>query len=84
VNYLYEYGIVEVIALLYLWLSMLMAALRVRHPHSGVLVGAHLSFLMLNMSTMPMWMIEGNILYGIICGYTLYLLSLQSAPRPSG
>jgi hypothetical protein len=24
-------------------------------------------------------MIEGNILYGIICGYTLYLLSLQSS-----
>jgi hypothetical protein len=34
------------------------------------------------MSTMPMWMIEGNILYGIICGYTLYLLSLQNK-RPS-
>jgi hypothetical protein len=29
------------------------------------------------MATMPMWMIEGNILYGLICGYTLYLLSLQ-------
>jgi hypothetical protein len=39
-------------------------------------------FLALNMGTMPMWMIEGNILYGIICGYTLYLLSLQGrAPQ---
>jgi hypothetical protein len=76
INYLYEYGIVGVIGLLYLWLSMLMAALRVRHPHRGVLIGAHLSFLMLNMSTMPMWMIEGNILYGIICGYTLHLLTV--------
>jgi hypothetical protein len=78
VNYLYEYGIVGVFILLWVWLSMLSAALRIRHPHAGVVVGAHLSFLVLNMSTMPMWMVEGNILYGIICGYTLYLLSLQS------
>ncbi|MGQ0532243.1 MAG: O-antigen ligase family protein [Caulobacteraceae bacterium] len=78
VNYLYEYGLVGVVVILWVWFSMLAAALRVRHPHAGVLVGAHLSFLVLNMSTMPMWMIEGNILYGIICGYTLYLLSLQS------
>lgn len=77
VNYLYEYGIVGVLVLLYVWFSMLTAALRVRHPHRGVLVGAHLSFLVLNMSTMPMWMIEGNMLYGIICGYTLYLLTLR-------
>ncbi len=82
VNYLYEYGIVGVLVLLWVWLSMLASALRVRHPHAGVLVGAHLSFLVLNMSTMPMWMVEGNILYGVICGYTLYLLSLQKAqPR---
>jgi hypothetical protein len=77
VSYLYELGLVGVAGILILWFSMLAAALRVRHRHRGVLVGAHLSFLMLNMSTMPMWMIEGNILYGIICGYTLYLLSLQ-------
>lgn len=75
VNYLYEYGIVGVFVLLYVWFAMLGAALRVRHPQRGVLVGAHLSFLVLNMSTMPMWMIEGNMLYGIICGYTLYLLT---------
>lgn len=84
INNLYEYGIVGVFGILFLWVSMLTAALRVRHPHRGTLIGAHLSFLVLNMSTMPMWMIEGNILYGIICGYTLYLLSLQTqqARRP--
>lgn len=77
VNYLYEYGVVGVVVLLWVWFSMLASALRVRHPQAGVLVGAHLSFIVLNMATMPMWMIEGNILYGMICGYTLYLLSLQ-------
>jgi hypothetical protein len=82
VNYLFEYGIVGVIVILFVWFSMLAAALRIRHPHRGVVVGAHLSFIMLNMATMPMWMIEGNMLYGIICGYTLYLLSLQQQRRP--
>jgi len=81
VNQLYEYGIAGVIAMIFLWGSMLAAALRVRHPQRATLVGAHLTFLVLNMATMPMWMIEGNILYGIICGYTLYLLSLQSRGR---
>lgn len=84
INYLYEYGIVGVIGILSLWFSMLAAALRVRHPQRGTLIGAHLSFLILNMSTMPMWMIEGNILYGIICGYTLYLLSLQTKQSRRG
>ncbi|ANP45470.1 O-antigen ligase family protein [Candidatus Viadribacter manganicus] len=82
VNYLYEYGIVGVVVILWVWGSMLVSALRVRHPQAGVLVGAHLSYIVLNMATMPMWMIEGNILYGLICGYTLYLLSLQQK-RPT-
>jgi hypothetical protein len=82
VNQLYEYGIVGVVGMIFLWFSMLAAALRVRHPQRGTLIGAHVAFLLLNMSTMPMWMIEGNILYGIICGYTLYLLSLQARQQP--
>lgn len=82
VNYLYEYGVVGAAGILMLWTSMLAAALRVQHPQKPVLVGAHASFLLLNMSTMPMWMIEGNLLYGIICGYTLYLTSRpQRQPR---
>lgn len=82
VNYLYEFGLVGVAGVLFLWLSMLAAAFRVRHPHRPLLIGAHFMFLTLNMSTMPMWMIEGNLLYGLICGYTLHLLTLQArAPR---
>jgi len=77
VNFLYEYGPIGVAALIYLWISMLAAALRVRHGHRNLLIGAHISFLLLNMATMPMWMIEGNILYGLICGYTLFLLHQQ-------
>ena len=82
INNLYEYGFLGVAGALWLWLSMLAAALRVRHPQRGMLVGAHVSFIVLNMSTMPMWMIEGNLLYGVICGYTFYLLSLQGGRKP--
>lgn len=82
ISYLYEYGVIGVVCILFLWCSMLMAALRVKHGHRGILIGAHLSWIMLNMSTMPMWMIEGNMLYGVICGYTLYLLSLNKQAKP--
>jgi len=74
VSQLYEYGILGVAALLYFWASMLFAALRVRRGPRTMLIAAHLTFIMLNMATMPLWMIEGYIFYAVICGYTLYLL----------
>jgi hypothetical protein len=74
VSYLYEYGLIGVIVLLYLWGSMAAAAWHVRKGSRATLLAAQASFFLLNMATMPMWLIEGNILYGIICGYTLYLL----------
>ncbi len=76
---LYEYGVVGVVAMLYLWISMLAAAFRVRHPQRNVVIGAHVSFLVLNMATQPMWMLEGNIMYGLLCGYTLFLLQQKPA-----
>lgn len=77
---LFEYGIIGAVVIVVLWLSMLGAALRVRHPQRNIIIGAHVSFLVLNMATEPMWMVEGMILYGVLCGYTLFLLQ-QSAPR---
>ncbi len=55
-----------------------------KHGPKGKLLAAHASFLLLNMATMPHWTIEGNILYGIICGYTFYLLlgpATKTGPR---
>jgi hypothetical protein len=73
ISQLYEYGIVGVVAIPVLWATMLFCALRAKHGPRGKLLAAHISFFILNMATMPHWMIEGDILYGIICGYTLYL-----------
>lgn len=74
VSTLYEYGVLGVVAMLFLWTAMLLAALRVRHGPRAKLIGAHLSFMLLNMATMPHWMIEGDIWYAIICGCTLHYL----------
>jgi hypothetical protein len=81
ISQLYEYGIAGVLALLYLWVSMFGAALRVRRGPRTKLVAAHLSFIVLNFATMPLWMIEGYIFYGVICGYTLYLLKPVRSER---
>ena len=71
ISYLYELGILGVAAILFLW--AVMAALSWRAPREvrPQLLGAHASFFVLNMATMPHWQIEGNILYALICGYTL-------------
>jgi hypothetical protein len=74
VSALYEYGAFGLLAMIGLWISMMVAALRVRQGPRGKLIAAHISFFLLNMATMPHWLIEGNILYGLICGYTFYLL----------
>ena len=86
VGTLYEYGIVGVIAMIVLWSWMFICALRVKHGPKGKLLAAHASFLLLNMATMPHWTIEGNLLYGIICGYTFYLLlgpAAKPVPQPA-
>ena len=74
ISYLYEYGVVGVILIIYWWAAMFVAGLRIVLGPKVRLLVAHVSFILLNMGTMPLWMIEGNILYGILCGYTLYLL----------
>jgi hypothetical protein len=86
VSTLYEYGVVGVVAMIFLWATMLLAAVRVRHGPRAKLIGAHLSFLTLNMATMPHWLIEGDIWYAIICGCTLHYLlrpAEQKAPLPA-
>jgi hypothetical protein len=80
ISTLYEYGPIGVIAMIFLWTSMLLAAARVRHGPRAKLIGAHLSFITLNMATMPHWLIEGDIMYAIICGCTLHYL-LRPAPK---
>lgn len=68
---LYELGFVGVAAILLLWAVMAHAAWRARGERLK-LVAAHISFVLLNMATMPFWQVEGLGLYGFLCGYTMY------------
>lgn len=72
VSTLYETGIVGIAALLFLWGWMLMLALLARGWPRIELAAAHLAFFIVNMATMPMWLIEGMIFYGLLCGYSVY------------
>jgi hypothetical protein len=71
VSFLYELGLLGVASLLLLWFSMLRLALRATPSSRAVIVAGHCSFILLSMATMPQWQIEGNIFYGLLCGYTI-------------
>jgi len=72
ISYLYELGLLGVAAILLLWATMLRIAWHVPRKVRPQVLGAHGIFIVMNMATMPHWQIEGNVLYGLICGYTLF------------
>lgn len=69
---LYELGVFGFGAMLLLWISMFLLALRARSEDRLMLSAAHLSFIILNFATMPFWQVEGLAFYGLLCGYTLF------------
>ena len=71
ISFLYEMGIVGVIAILFVWGRMFRLALSADDRSRTLLIGGHLSFLVLNLATLPHWQVEGNILYGVLSGYTI-------------
>jgi O-antigen ligase len=87
VDYLFEYGIIGVAALAVMFGSGLVMALRAQHER-WKLVAAHMSFIVLNLATMPLWLIEGNIVFGLLWGYTFYYsrsgktVTVSAHPRP--
>jgi hypothetical protein len=66
VSALYELGVVGVASYLLLWIWFFLLALRAPAGQRGRLVAAHLCFFLANMATMPMWLIEGMIYYGVL------------------
>jgi hypothetical protein len=79
IDFLFEYGVLGVIALCTMLGSGLMMAWNTG-VHRWRMVAAHLSFLALNMATMPMWQVEGLILYGLLWGYTMFYRALRLVP----
>ncbi|HVF84263.1 MAG TPA: O-antigen ligase family protein [Sphingomicrobium sp.] len=87
ISYLFEYGLVGLAALIFLFAAGVAMSLKAR-SNRWKLLAAHLSFLVVNLATMPFWLIEGNIVYGLIWGYTLFYCaerrpaSAQAGLRP--
>lgn len=81
VSFLYELGIAGVAAIFLLWFMMLRQALLADGESRPLLIAGHASFFMLNMATMPHWQIEGNIFYGLLCGYTIAKARCAMATR---
>lgn len=81
VSTIYEMGIAGLAAMIFLWVWMARIAYLARGEFRMRLLGAHLSFFILNMATMPMWQIEGMIFYGLLCGFGAYCF--KHADQPS-
>lgn len=71
ISFLYELGIAGVAAILMLWGTMFWLAWTTDERSRNLLLGGHLSFLVLNLATMAHWQVEGNMLYGLLSGYTI-------------
>jgi hypothetical protein len=82
ISYLYEFGLFGAVTVVAVWLAFLLRALAAEASVRGTLLAAHGSFLILNMATMPHWLIEGDILYALICGYTLFTTRRNTVTAP--
>ena len=80
VSSLFEYGLIGLVAYFILLIFPMIYALGAVAGDRARIIAAHASFFLLNMATMPLWQIEGNILYGLLCGYTLYAVTTAKWP----
>lgn len=81
ISFLYELGILGVFAILLLWWRMFRLALSADRRSRNLLIGAHASFFVLNLATMAHWEVEGNILYGVLVGFTIAKARQAKASR---
>lgn len=75
ISAVFEYGLIGLFAYLLLFIAPMIFALGAAPGDRARIIAAHVSFFLLNMATMPLWQIEGNILYGLLWGYTLYAVT---------
>ncbi|HET9715230.1 MAG TPA: hypothetical protein VFP60_03510 [Pseudolabrys sp.] len=79
VGQLYELGIAGVGALIWLLGGNMLMAAQVAVNSRLLLLSCHIGFVVLNLATMGLWALEGDILYGLLLGQTWYLLSRAPA-----
>jgi len=83
VSYLYELGLLGLGALVWVVIANLIAAIRVMGSEKWMLLACHVGFIVLNLSTMGIWTLEGTILYALLLSQTWYLQSIQAVAKES-
>lgn len=84
ISYLYEFGAFGAALIVLVWTTMLARTRAIADPWlRGQVMFAHIGFIVLNFATMPHWQIEGLILYGLLCGYTIALTSRMRVMHPA-
>jgi hypothetical protein len=73
VSYAYEFGLAGLFAIVYLLLRNFRLALEAPVHARFPMVAAYLGFFLLNLATMPLWQIEGNILFAILLARTWHI-----------
>ena len=75
VSFLYEFGFAGLLSFLLILLKPVLQLIKVNTSSTrNRLLSCHIGFIVLNMATMPLWLIEGIILYGLLSGYTWFFL----------
>jgi hypothetical protein len=82
ISYIYEIGFVGVAFYIFMVFSFIGLALSTPHPLRGAIVSCHIAFILFSFGTMPTYNIEGVMLYGVICGYTLYHKLAATRTKP--
>lgn len=80
VSHFYEIGLLGLAALILVQGSFLGLAFRVRRDKRAAIISCHVAYIVLGLGTMPTYSIEGVLLYGIICGYTVYYYVAARSP----
>lgn len=79
VSQLYELGLFGLAALVWLLGANVAMAARTQGTPRINLLSCHLGFVVLNITTMPFWTLEGDILYAMLLAQTWYLRSQMAA-----
>ena len=88
VGTLYDLGAMGLLSVIVLVVSNLLATLRIHGPRRPIVLAAYLTFIFLNMATMPLWQIEGNIFFALLLGATWQMsrraIKDQTSARENG
>jgi hypothetical protein len=78
ISYTYEFGLFGLAAFSWILIANFVIAAQTGSGGKLVLLSCHIGFVVLNLATMPIWTLEGDILYALLLAQTWYLRSLMT------